>query len=231
MKQTLMRLTTALAILSGSAFYSAAQQHYSSNISIGAKAGATLSRTMFAPSVDQKMSTGFMAGLMMRYMEEKHFGIIIELNAEQRGWKENIKETAYSFNRKLTYLQIPMLAHIYFGSPRAKFFFNAGPEIGFLVGDHTSSNFNYRDVASIPDFPLTNRNIEQYTMDISHKIDYGISAGLGLEIASNKHNSFLLEGRAYYGLNNIFSAHKKDVFAASNGLSIMVSLGYFFRVK
>ena len=68
-------------------------------------------------------------------------------------------------------------------------------------------------------------------MDIKNKIDYGISAGLGLEVAAHKKHSILLEGRFYYGLNNIFNSRKRDVFAASNGMSIMVTLGYMFRIK
>ena len=64
---------------------------------------------------------------------------------------------------------------------------------------------------------------EQFTMDIKNKIDYGISAGLGMELIAKKRHSILLEGRFYYGLNNIFNSRKKDTFAASNGMSIMVS--------
>lgn len=208
-----------------------AQDHYSANISVGVKAGAALSRTMFSPSVEQTMKKGMIGGVMIRYIEENHFGLIAELNYLQRGWEEKFGTTAYSFSRSLSYLQIPLLAHIYFGGKRAKFFFNAGPEIGFMISEKSDSNFDIGNINAIPDFPIENRNTEQFTMPIKNKVDYGISAGLGLEVNINKRNSILLEGRAYYGLNNIFSANKKDVFAASNGLSIMVCLGYMFRIK
>lgn len=209
-----------------------AQQHYSSNIAVGVKAGATLSQSMFSPGLDQTFIMGYTGGVSFRYIEEKHFGIIAELNLQQRGWKETFDQTSYSFQRQLTYLQIPLLAHIYFGSNTAKFFFNAGPEIGFLVGDKTKANFDITDLNNLPDdFPIENRNTEQYTMAIKNKIDYGISAGLGMEFVALKKHSIVMEGRFYYGLNNIFSDHKKDVFAASNGMSILVTLGYMFRIK
>ena len=208
-----------------------AQQHYSSNISIGGKAGMTLSQVMFSPNVEQGFTMGSMAGVQFRYIEERHFGLIAELNFEQRGWKEKFDETDYSYERTLNYIQIPLLAHIYFGN-KAKFFFNAGPEIGFLISENKSANFNYIDINDNPsDFPIKNRNTEQFTMDIKNKVDYGISAGLGMELMLNKKNSVALEGRFYYGLNNIFDSRKKDVFAASNEMSIMVCLGYFFRLK
>lgn len=68
-------------------------------------------------------------------------------------------------------------------------------------------------------------------MSIKNKIDYGISAGIGAEVSLNKKNAINVEGRFYYGLNNIFGANKKDTFAASNSIAIMVSLGYYFRIK
>ena len=208
------------------------QQHYSANIAVGVKGGATLSQTMFSPGIEQAFITGMLGGVTFRYIEEQHFGLIAEVNMEQRGWKETFDETQYSFQRKLTYLQIPLLAHIYFGSDVTKFFFNAGPEIGFMISDKCSANFNYHDLAGLPsDFPIENRNTEQFTMDIKNKIDYGISAGLGMELVAKRKHSIMLEGRFYYGLNKIFSSRKRDTFAASNGMSIMVTLGYMFRIK
>lgn len=228
-----MRRAILLLILLLSAnFVTKAQQHYSSNITIGAKGGVTLSRTMFSPGIEQAFIMGYTGGFTFRYIEEKHFGLIAEINIQQRGWKETFEETPYSFQRQFTYLQIPLLAHIYFGSEPFRFFFNAGPEIGFMIKENTSANFDYSSPGNYPsDLPVENRNTVQHTMGINSKLDYGISAGLGIELIAAKRNSIVLEGRFYYGLNNIFSAHKRDVFAASNGMSVMITLGYMFRIK
>ena len=207
------------------------QQHYSANIAVGVKGGATLSQTMFSPGIEQTFITGMLGGVTFRYIEEQHFGLIAEVNIEQRGWKETFDETQYSFQRKFTYLQVPLLAHVYFGSDVTRFFFNAGPEIGFLLKEKTDANFDIANPGAVENFPTANRNTEQYAMPIKNKIDYGISAGIGAEVNLNPKNSLLLEGRFYYGLNNIFGANKKDVFAASNGISILVTLGYMFRIK
>lgn len=227
-----MRKSIILAFFICTSIFSiSSQEHYSANISIGIKAGGSLSQTMFSPGISQKMLPGIMGGAAVRYIEENHFGIIAELNYVQRGWKEDFKEAPYSFQRELSYLQIPLLAHIYFGGKRVKFFFNAGPEVGFLLSNRSKSNFDVSKIDELPDFPAVHRNTKQFTMAVKNKIDYGISAGLGLELNINPKNSFILEGRFYYGLNNIFDSNKKDVFAASNGISVMVSLGYMFRVK
>lgn len=211
--------------------HASAEKHFSSNVAIGGKGGVTFSRMAFSPSVPQTMLMGTMIGATFRYAEEKNFGFIVELNAEQRGWKETFKQTSYTFQRRLTYIQLPLLTHIYFGNTKFQGFFNAGPELGYMIGEKTTSNFDVNNFASLSDFPSTNRNTAQFTMGINSKIDYGISVGAGMEYIAKHHNSFVLEGRFYYGLGNVFSSHKKDVFSASTGMSVMVTLGYMYRIK
>lgn len=213
-----------------SSFTMSAQTHYESNISVGAKGGVDFSRMFFNPSVKQGMLLGGVGGFTFRYIEEKHFGIIAELNIEQRGWKENFEEYPLSYSRSLTYLQIPVLAHIYFGNDHARFFVNAGPEIGFLLGESTSSDFNHEDISSVANFPA-NRVSSQYSLKAGNKVDYGISAGLGTEIFINRKHSVSLEGRFYYGLGNVFKSGRTEEFNASNSMSVMVTLGYWFRLK
>ena len=207
------------------------QTHYEGNIAVGGKAGATLSRVRFNPSVPQTMLPGFMAGVAFRYMEEKHFGLIMELNMEQRGCKETFEGYDLHYQRRFTYLQLPVLSHIYFGSDRFRGFFNAGPEIGFMIGKNTKANFDYTRVWELQDFPTANRSIGQFDLPVEHKFDYGISAGVGMELIARNRSSFQLEGRFYYGLNDVFGNHKSDVFSASSSMSIMITLGYYYRIK
>lgn len=217
----------AISLVCGSVA-SMAQTHYTANISIGVKGGADLSRVSFTPSVKQSFALGMNGGVTFRYIEENHFGLIGEVNFEQRGWKENFEEYPYKYTRTLNYVQIPFLAHIYFGR-RGKFFFNAGPEIGFMIGESTSANFDYKNVSQIPNFPL--RTTYQYQLAAENKIDYGISAGLGGEFNLNRRNSIYIEGRFYYGLGNVLRSGRTENFRGSNSMSVMASIGYWFRVK
>ena len=107
-----MKKYVIASILLISSLTSVAEDHYSGAFSIGAKGGVSLSQTTFSPSVPQKFHSGLMAGIMFRYIEENHFGLIGEVNFEQRGWKENFEEAPYSYSRDLSYIQIPLLAHI-----------------------------------------------------------------------------------------------------------------------
>ncbi len=123
------------------------------------------------------------------------------------------------------------MTHIYFGSDRFKGFINLGPEFGYMIGDNITSNFDYKNYKEIEGFPAGFRTNEQLAMDIQNKFDYGIAAGIGMELLIKQRHSIMLEGRYYYGLGNIFKATKRDFFGASRGMSIEITLGYMFRIR
>lgn len=190
-----------------------------------------MSRVAFSPSIHQSMPLGTTAGVTFRYIEEYHFGIIAELDFAQRGWKEDFREhTQFNYRRTLNYIELPVMAHIYFGR-KSRFFLNAGPMVSYLLGESASANFDPEKIADIPDFPTTGRNNAQLTMAASKKFDYGICAGLGGEIWIGDHNSIYLEGRFYYGLANIFPSARADTFHSSNSMVISVTAGYWFNLR
>ena len=226
-----MRRIALLLIAIAAALSAAAQTHYESNIAVGGKAGATLSRVNFNPSVQQSMLPGMTVGAMFRYIEEKNFGLVAELNLTQRGWQEALDESDYNYSHRFTYLELPVMTHIFFGNPRVKGFFNLGPELNVMLGDGISSNFSYPDATGMDYFANGNRHIEQLTMKVKNRLDYGICAGAGMELNMNAKHSLLLEGRFYYGLTDVFPNHKTDVFSSSNSMTISLTLGYFYRLK
>lgn len=205
-----------------------AQTHYNANISIGAHGGADFSRVFFTPGVTQTLIPGATAGINFRYIEENHFGIIIEADFDQRGWKEDFEGEPYEYSRTVNYLTIPFLAHIYFGR-RGRFFINAGPSVSFNLGESTKSNFDFKNISSISGFPI--RNTYQYMLAADRKVDYGISAGVGGEFSINKKNAIYLEARFYYGLGNMLKSGRTEQFRGSNSMTLSVQAGYWFRVK
>ena len=208
-----------------------AQTHYKPHLSIGVKGGMTMSKMSFSPSVKQSFSNGSAGAVTFRYTEEKLFGLIAELGWAQRGWKENFEDSPCQYSRSLTYIKLPILTHIYFGSPRFKCFVNLGPEFDYMIADNISSNFDYRNPFEADGFPTKARMTEQMSMDIKNKFDYGITGGIGIEFYLPPRNSLTLEGRYYFGLGNIYPAAKADTFSASRNTSIEITLGYNFRLK
>ena len=220
-----------LIITLGMALGAFAQRNYEPHFAIGAKGGVTFSNMAFTPGIEQTMLQGIELGVTARYIEENFFFFVAELNIEQRGWKETFDETDFRYQRRLTYLQLPVMTHIYFGSRTFKGFINLGPSVGYMIGDGISSNFDYTNPETVAGFPIANRHVNQMSMDIKNRFDYGICGGAGIEFIIKRKHSLILEGRYYYGLGNIFSAKKKDEFSASRGTSIQVSLGYMFHIK
>lgn len=221
-------LLAALLLMPAAA---SAQRLYKPHVHVGVKGGATFSTVSFFPSIKDKMLGGTQFGVSFRYAEERHVGLMAELNLTQRGWAENLTGTSLRYSHRTTYVELPLLTHIFFGNRTIKGFFNLGPQLGYMIYDNVDANFNYRDPMSVPGFPHDNRHLEQMKLSITNRFDYGITAGAGCELTLFGRNSFTLEARYYYGLANLFPSAKKDYFSASRGSSIMATLGYMFRVK
>lgn len=204
------------------------ETHYRPHISIGGQGGITMSQLSFSPGVDQTWKMGTQFGVRFRYTEEKLFGLVAELNFAQRGWSEKYDNSALSYSRTMNYISLPVMTHIYFGTSRFKGFVNLGPEVGFMVSDNISSNFDYQN----PDkSEIGTRQTEQLTAKISNRLDYGITAGAGVEFYVKPRHSLTLECRFYYGLGNVFPSKRADTFAASRPMNLSVTAGYYFRMK
>lgn len=223
-------LTALLLITLFTAIEAKAQRHYVPHVHVGGHAGITLSQQSFYPSVKETMLQGITMGFSFRYAEERHVGLVAELNLTQRGWKENFEEHPLEYQHRLTYIELPVMTHIFFGSRTVKGFINLGPQVGYMISDGIKANFNYTEAATLPSFPK-NRRYEQLSLKIKNRFDYGITAGAGVEFVIRRRHSITLEGRYYYGLGNIFPSSRSDEFSSSRGSSILVTLGYLFRLK
>lgn len=225
LRRTLITAAVGLAAISASA------SDFKSEMAVGVHGGCNLARTCFSPAVKQDMAVGALAGVSFRFISERHFGVQGELNFAQSGWKENFDTPLYHYRRTLNYLRVPLLSHIYFGNGPMRFTINLGPEFGYMLGEKTTANFNPANTADLPSFPNTNRFNTQLTTPVAHRLDYGITAGLGAEAFVAQQHSVALEARFYYGLGNIFWSARQDPFSASNQLNIAVTLAYRFHLK
>ena len=222
-----------------------------SELAVGANAGYMLSSVGFTPRVPQTLHPGLTGGLTVRYTSEKYFSsicaIVGEVNFAQVGWKENILTPqdepvinavtglAETYQRDMTYLQIPVFARLGWGRERSgcQFYFQAGPQMGVFLGEKTKMSFDWDSRTPVyqDGTGRTSSVVAQDTMAVEHKFDYGIAAALGLEFSHPKAGHFLLEGRYYYGLGDIYGNSKRDYFARSNLMNIVIKLTYLFDLK
>ena len=239
------RLLLTIIILEAVLTLRAQVGEYRNELAVGGGGGVTMTTVNFLPKVPQNQLVGKTLGLTLRFTGEKYFNsicaVVAEVNLAETGWKERIwdlndqpvmrldADEPEQYERRLTYLQVPVLARLGWGRERKgfQFFFQVGPQLGFLQSERTVKNFE-----------IANRNVAkrtspvwvQDTMAVENKLDYGISAGLGMEFSHPKVGHFLLEGRYYYGLGNLYGNSKRDYFAISNQQNIVIKLSYLFDV-
>ena len=213
------------------------------NLSVGINGGVNLNSASFTPTIKQNSLMGITGGLTARYISEKYFAMIcgaqVELNVSQRGWDQlfetisldangyevTSKDPTKTYTRKMTYIDIPFLAHLAFGRDRGlQFFVHAGPQISFLICE--SETIKGIDMNSLSD---TQKAL--YGVKIQNKFDYGIAGGGGVELRTKKAGSFIVEGRYYFALSDFYSTTKKDYFARAAHGTITIKLTYLFDLK
>lgn len=212
---------------------------------VGVNGGYVLSNVGFVPKVTQAFHGGMTGGVSFRYISEKYFQTLCSIHAEinyvQAGWKEDIvnlqnepvlnKNTglAEEYSRTISYIQVPIFAHLAWGKEQRgfQFFFQAGPQFGYMLNESTQMNFDLNQ-ANVRD--RANTETTQYKMPVEHKFDYGIVAGIGVEYSLPKVGHLLLDARYYYGLGNLYGDTKRDYFARSNLSNIQLRLSYLFDI-
>ena len=237
---------------------------YRTDFALGVNGGYLMSNISFVPKVPQSMLGGVTGGLSARYTCEKYFNsicaVVAEFNYAQIGWKENILDMNdkpvplhtdpsqnLSYTRKMTYVQVPLLARMGWGRERNGFqaFIHLGPQFGMFLSEKTESNFDVHDPAFnpkvddkgyySPDYLYGDKRasqvVAQDSMAVENKFDYGIAGGIGLEFSHRKLGHFLIEGRYYYGLGDIYGNSKKDYFGRSNLNNIVIKLTYLFDIS
>ncbi len=242
-KKTIFRSIVLCLLLTVGTRVCAQIGSHRNDLAVGVNGGYVMNSVGFDPKVPQKQCGGITGGLSVRYVCEKYFSTICSIYAEvnyaQLGWKQKIltaenqpvinpqTSLAEEYQRTLNYVQIPIFAHLAWGREQkgVQFFFQAGPQFGLFLNESTKANY-LLDAPNTAD--RSNTITAQETMPVEKKIDYGIAAGLGLELSLPKVGHFLLEGRYYYGLANIYGNSKKDYFGKSNHGTVTVKLSYLF---
>ena len=225
----LLTLGAVLFTLAAGDSMAQAQTRIPRELHFGVVGGANLSKYSFAPTVTQQMTQGYTAGVAVRYIEETFFGLQGELLLTQRGFTDYYEDHEdWSYQRKLTYVEMPIMAHVYFkmGS-RHEVAFDAGPKLGLFMGESSTS-------ALPDDFGQSGSETENYTsahhrLATSKKFDYGIQAGLGYEFKFNNKMSLQIQGRYYYGLGNLWPDSKSDDFEQSSNSSIQIVMALWWH--
>lgn len=218
---------------------------YRNEFAVGINGGVSMSKVDFLPEVPQDQLMGPTLGMTFRYTVEKYFksicAIVAEVNYTQMGWKQRILDLndepvintqtkeAEQYQRKINYIQVPIFARLGWGRERRglQAYFQAGPQLGFMLNETTEANYDLSNPYLYKRASLVNK---QETMPVENKLDYGIAAALGVELSLNRLGHFMIEGRYYFGLGNMYGNSKRDYFAKSPYQNIVVKATYLFDI-
>lgn len=200
------------------------------DFAVGVNGGYLINRVSFTPTIKQKWKGGETFGISLRYTCEKYFSAICavaaEVNYSNLGWHEFIETSDDTYSRDIRYVQIPLFARMGWGRERRglQFFFQVGPQVGFCLSEteHRSGPWSDATLRLRPNYVT-----EQYDLEVQNRFEYGLTGGIGVEL-STRPGHFLLEGRYYYGLSDMFHNGKKDSFGRSANGAIIVKLSYLF---
>lgn len=198
-----------------------AQTSFKQELMVGPAFGVNFSSVSFAPNVKTKLLMGYLGGVTLRWTTEKNIGIQAEVNFSQNGWDEKFEmNPEYKYTRTINYLELPIMTHIYVGGKRARFFFNLGPKVGYMMSESTSS--------FLPDEDIPGEKRQRET-PVENKFSWGLCGGPGFELRTGI-GTFNLEGRYSYGLGDLFKSHNKKGLSKSSGQVFGVKLAYLIPI-
>lgn len=204
------------------------------NVSIGFNGGYNLSSVDFSPTIKQGLQPGYTGGATLRYTTEKYFALIcaaqLEVNFAQRGWNETIDDGSDNTYRRTTnYIEIPFFAHLGWGKEERgfQFFINAGPQIGLFLSDEEFYGFTQEKPWDPSNRP--NNQTAQYGKKVENTLEYGIAGGAGIEFKTGIGN-FIVEGRYFFGLSDMFGNSKADPFGRSANTTITAKITYLVDI-
>ena len=205
-----------------------------SNLAIGANGGFNLSRVDFSPTIKQELHPGLTGGFTLRYTTEKYFSLIcaaqLEVNFAQRGWNELIDDGSNNtYHRTTNYVEIPFFAHLGWGQEERgmQFFINAGPQLGLFLNDEEYYGFSAEHPWDESQRP--NNITMQYGKQVENTLEYGIAGGAGMELKTSIGN-FIIEGRYFFGLSDMFGNAKADPFGRSANTTITGKISYLIDI-
>jgi hypothetical protein len=209
-------------------------QNFDNNIekncfSIGISGGKGVSNTYFSGNNLQKMIPiiGMRFGLVFQHKTTKHLGVQLEINYVQKGLgisnggavdyssipnpTDTGKNTLVAsdkyvvdYERKISYIEIPILTHFEMGKNKFRVIINVGPQIGFAIG--YSENYKSEDENYLKTYEKL-----RYAEVKHNQVLLGFTIGTGFSYAF-PFGTIQLEGRYFNSVTNVMYPGKYSNF-------------------
>lgn len=243
-KLTLLLVLACFFVLPSSA--QKMRRDHEQEIAVGVTGGMSFSRIKFLPNIkyrlnevgEQSFRPSYRFGVAFRYIHQNHFGLQAELNYAKAGWSElyyedsgmsmvnDINMQNVEIGREINYIEMPILAHIFFGKRKVRFFVELGMQL--------SANVHYGELEwNIPEddsrrLALSDDDPRLY--DNYSKMNYGLAGGLGFDFLFGKCHA-ILGSRYTFGFKDLYGNKKGDMFQKSNTHLLNATMTILWSVK
>ena len=184
----------------------------------GIKGGMNTAGIVSEPIIFLDIYPGFTGGILFKHISQNSLGIQAELCYSQSGWSENLDSTSV-YQRRLDYIQLPIMTHISIGKKSTRIIVNLGPYISYLLSD--SEKIELLDGMEAKDY---------YGKKISNQVEFGMCFGVGV-FQKTPAGSFQIEGRITYGLSDKFNNSADLSLESSQNILAELSLSYLIDYK
>ncbi len=154
-----------------------------------------------------KTGIGFMGGLAVQYNISPTFSLKLGAAYERKGADLEATTTVGGVSttikgqQNIDFVSIPLLAKIYFGTgKKTRFFVNAGPYLGILLGNKIKTDA----YSTVPESEVDIK-------DSTKKIDFGLAGGLGVQFLVGTNMGFTVEARDNFGLTNLNDSKRTTI--------------------
>ncbi|NJN27940.1 MAG: PorT family protein [Cyclobacteriaceae bacterium] len=170
-------------------------------VTVGLHGGANFSRMDFTNNPEYKFTeikaqSGFLGGVVVQFIPEKHAGLQAEFNYSQKGWIEmdTTMGKELQYKNKLDYVELPILTHINIGAGNFRGLLNLGPYLGYALNSSTKLTNLQTGTSQTTKHDFDN--------DKDNRIDFGLLLGFGFEyrLALGK---LAIEARYSIGLGDL----------------------------
>lgn len=214
----MLKIFTILAFILLSTLDTTAQQNdFRPSTYLGLQTGFNFCYTNFIPAIDQKVYTANNTGLVFRHISEPGIGLQVEVNFAHKGWIEN-RDSASDYRRVMQTVDFPFMAVFVFGKRKVRLAFSVGPFLSYRRKE--TEHLNLADSSYFRAY---------YQKSLENKWEFGLMAGLGLELHS-RIGVFALRGSYCYGLSNLFPLNVSE-FYYENSRMQMIHAGILYMIK
>lgn len=201
--------------------WSQQKETFKQSLWVGARAGGNLSRYSFVPNVTQNMYLGQHAGIFLRYEMERGASAQLEINYVHTGWEERFDTEGIAYSRSLSYIEMPILTHLYLEKSAIRAFVTLGPFVAFNLSESSKTNGDKT--------AFTEAQLQRQSMPVANRLLWGLAGGPGVSIRLGKRHRLEAEARLSYSFSDIWNNRRTDPYSQSQELRIGGSLSYLFR--